>query len=49
MSVRIARLTPPGTGAIATIAVVGDGALATIEALFRRASGASLVEMPKVG
>lgn len=48
MSVRAARLTPPGTGAIATIAVVGESAWSITNSLFR-ARGNSITDPPKVG
>ncbi|MFL5330939.1 MAG: GTPase [Gemmataceae bacterium] len=49
MTVRAARLTPPGTAAIATIAVVGEEAWPLLLDLFRDAKGQSLSETPAVG
>jgi len=43
---RVAVLTPAGTGAIATAAVVGPGAWAAVRARFRPASGKPLPEEP---
>src|SRR5262245_9009322 len=49
MTVRVARLTPPGTAAIATIAVVGSGAWQTIRELFRSSNDQPLNEEPVAG
>jgi tRNA modification GTPase len=43
---RFAVLTPPGRGAIATIAVRGTGCLPLVARLFRPASGKPLTEFP---
>ena len=43
---RVAVLTPPGTGAIATLAVVGPGAWDAVRARFRRPGGKSLPDAP---
>ena len=45
---RVGVLTPPGTGAIATVAVAGPGAWAAMRSLFRPA-GQPLLDAPDVG
>jgi tRNA modification GTPase len=45
---RVACLTPPGTGAVATLAVVGPRAWGAVRALFRPAGSAPLPEEPAV-
>lgn len=45
---RVGVLTPPGTGAIATVAVAGPGAWAAVWTLFRPA-GRALPEAPEAG
>ena len=44
---RVAVLTPPGTGAIATIAVVGEQAWELVGRWFRRPGGQSLPALPR--
>lgn len=44
-----ARLTPPGTGAIAVVAVRGDGAYAVLRTLFLPANRKPLPETPAIG
>jgi tRNA modification GTPase len=43
---RVAMLTPPGRGAVATIAVYGKNAVACVDRSFRSARGGSLAERP---
>jgi tRNA modification GTPase len=49
MTVRAARLTPPGTGAVATIAVVGTDAWPIIYGLFQARRRLSIDEPPSPG
>jgi len=46
VNARVAVLTPPGTGAIATVAVVGSDGWALLERLFRRVANKSLPSTP---
>lgn len=43
-SIDVVRLTPPGRGALASLAVEGPGALRAVDALFRPAAGPPLAE-----
>lgn len=49
MTARAALLTPPGQGAIATIAVTGPDAWGVLTALFRRRDGKPLPDSPRAG
>lgn len=49
LSTRLARLSPTGTGAIATLAVRGPRAWEVVRALFRPASGRPLPDEPVAG
>ncbi len=46
MSTEVSVLTPPGTGAIATVAVVGPQAWPLLQVLFRRPAGKVLPQLP---
>lgn len=46
-SPQVAILTPPGRGAVATIAVTGAGAAAIVDRLFQPAGGKSLIARPE--
>ncbi|OWK36646.1 GTPase [Fimbriiglobus ruber] len=48
MTTRVAQLTPAGTGAIATLAVVGPRAWAVVRGRFRPAGGKPLPEAPSL-
>jgi len=49
MTVRVARLTPPGLGGVATIAIVGDWAWSIVCDLFRTARNEALAAVPPAG